>query len=79
MGVDSCVRQGRRVTGSDRPIAGSDDTEIPSVKQPFTACGKLALTLDEFAETQGVRSCDGTRRSRFFTTFRSPGKWLDRT
>ena len=49
----------------------SDDTDMPSVKRPFAACGKLTSILDESAETQGVHNYDWTRWSRFFTMFRS--------
>jgi hypothetical protein len=29
------------VSGSTRPTSVSDDIEMPSVKRPFAACGKL--------------------------------------
>jgi hypothetical protein len=50
-----------------RPISVSNSTEMPSVKRPFAACGKLALTLDEFAGTQGVRSYGWETLVAFFS------------
>ena len=63
-------------TGSTRPTAVGRRYRMPTAKRPFAACGKLTSILDESAETQGVHNYDGTRRSRFYRTFRPNSKWL---